>query len=113
VFSVRYGCAPENFSKAEAVLERDLHRLQVGSIDAERLQRAKSRLVSLVVLSAGSYDDLAQRLLFNASQGFAPDHDYAVARDELATTAQSVRWAMARWIRPSGFVRIVEGPAPR
>jgi zinc protease len=113
VFSVRYGCAPENFSKAEAVLERDLHRLQVGAIDAERLQRAKSRLVSLVVLSAGSYDDLAQRLLFNASQGFAPDHDYAVARDELATTAQSVRWAMARWIRPSGFVRIVEGPAPR
>jgi hypothetical protein len=77
------------------------------------LQRAKSRLVSLVVLQADSYDGLAQRLVTNASQGFAPDHDYALARDELAATPRSVRWAMARWIRPRGFVRIVEGPAPR
>jgi len=113
LFGVRYGCAPENFAKAQAVLESDLSRLQAKPFDSERLQRAKSRLVSLVVLQADSYDDLAQRLVTNASQGFAPDHDYALARDELAATPRSVQWAMARWIRPRGFVRVVEGPAPR
>jgi zinc protease len=113
VFSVRYACAPENFPKAQAVLERDLRRLQVAPPDPERLLRAKSRLVSLVALEAGSYDDLAQRLLFNASQGFAPDHDYVLANEELGTTPDSVRLAMARWIRPQGFVRVVEGPAPQ
>jgi zinc protease len=112
-FNVTYGCAPENFSKAQAVLERDLHRLQVEPLDRERLSRSQSHLVSLVVLQAASYDGLAQRLVFNASLGFAPDHDYALASDELAATPLTVRLAMARWIRPNGFVRIVEGPAPK
>ena len=113
LFSVRYGCAPENFSKAERVLERDLRVLQTRSLDRERLQRAKSRLAATVVEAAQSYDGLAARLAFNASRGFAPDEDYALARRELAATPQAVRWAMARWIRPHGFVRIIEGPAPR
>jgi zinc protease len=112
LFSVRYGCDPRNFSKAEAVLERDLHRLQSAPLDRERLARAQSRLVSLVTLQAASYDGLAQRLAFNTSLGLPPDRDYALAREELDATPLSVRYAMARWIRPHGFVRIVEGPAP-
>jgi zinc protease len=112
LFRVRYGCAPANFSKAQAVLERDLHRLQTTLLDRERLSRAQSRLVSLVTLQAASYDGLAARLLLNASDGFAPDHDYTLAGEELAATPLSVRYAMARWIRPHGFVRVVEGPAP-
>jgi len=113
VFSVRFGCAPENFSKAERALERDLHRMQRTSLDSERLARAKSHLAAGVVLQAASYDGLAARLVYNVSRGFAPDEDYALADEELAATPQSVRWAMARWVRPKGFVRIVEGPTPR
>jgi zinc protease len=113
VFSVRYASSPENFRKAQAVLERDLRRFQRVPADPERILRAKSRLASLVVLEAGSYDDLAQRLVFNVSEGFAGDHDYALANEELGATPNSVRFAMARWVRPMGFVRIVEGPAPQ
>jgi hypothetical protein len=47
------------------------------------------------------------------SRGFAPDQDYALAREELAATPGDVRSAMARWVRPHAFVRIVEGPAPQ
>jgi len=113
VFSVRYGCAPGNFSKAERVLERDLHRMQVETLDREHVQRAKSRLISNVVLQAQSYDGLAARLAFNVSRGFPPGEDYELANAELAATPDDVRSAMARWIRPHDFVRVVEGPAPQ
>jgi len=112
-FGVTYGCSPENFSKAEAVLERDLARLQAAPLDRERLLRAKSRLLSNVALQTQSYDGLAARLTANVSNGFSADRDYALAAEELAATPEGIRWAMARWIRPSGFVRVVEGPAPR
>lgn len=112
-FVVRYGCAPENFAKAQAVLERDLRRVASARPDGERLLRAKSRLLSDVALQTQSYDGLAARLTTNVGNGFPADHDFALARAELAATPDSVRTAVARWIRPSGFVRVIEGPAPR
>jgi zinc protease len=113
LFRVQYACAPNNFSKAQAVLERDLQALTVTPIARERLQRAKSHLVSGVTLDSASYDSLARHLLANASIGLPADYDYALAATELAATPVSVRDAMARWIRPTGFVRTVEGPAPQ
>jgi zinc protease len=95
------------------VLERDLHRMQVETLDREHVQRAKSRLISNVVLQAQSYDGLAARLAFNVSRGFPPGEDYELANAELAATPDDVRSAMARWIRPHDFVRVVEGPAPQ
>jgi len=112
-FVVRYGCAPENFAKAQAVLERDLRRVASARPDGERLLRAKSRLLSDVALQTQSYDGLAARLTTNVGNGFPADRDFALARAELAATPDSVRTAVARWIRPSGFVRVIEGPAPR
>jgi zinc protease len=112
-FVVRYGCAPENFAKAQAVLERDLEHIASSRPDGERLLRAKSRLLSDVALQSQSYDGLAARLTTNVGNGFSADRDFALARAELAATPDSVRAAVARWIRPSGFVRVIEGPAPR
>jgi zinc protease len=113
LFAVQYACAPKNFSKAQAVLERDLRALALTPLPQERLQRAKSHLVSGVTLDSASYDSLARRLLANASIGLPADYDYTLAANELAATPLTVRYAMARWIRPTGFVRTVEGPAPQ
>ena len=112
-FVVRYGCAPENFAKAQAVLEADLTRVASSRPDGERVLRAKSRLLSDVALQTQSYDGLAARLTANVANGFPADRDFALAGAELAATPDSVRSAVARWIRPSGFVRVIEGPAPR
>ncbi len=112
-FDVRYGCAPENFAKAESVLERVLVRLQTTTLDPERVLRAKSRLLSTVALEAASYDGLAARLTVNVAHGFPATYDDTLAARELAATPQEIRVAMARWIRPHAFVRTIEGPAPR
>jgi zinc protease len=112
-FDVTYACSPNDFSKAQHVLVRDLRRLQRTPLDAERLQRAKARLVSTTAIVASSYDGLAASLLANASLGLPLDNDARRARAELATSPSDVRVAAARWLRPEGFVRVVEGPAAR
>ena len=112
-FDVGYACAPENFSKAQAVLVRDLRAVQTTPLDNERLLRAKSRLVSTVALTGQSYDGLAQRFVSDASQDLPLDDDYRLAKAELGASADDVRTAAARWIRPEGFVRIVVGPPYR
>lgn len=112
-FDVVYACAPENFSKAERALERDLRQMQTQPLASDRLQRAKARLVSSAALAFGSYDGLATSLLSDATLGLPLDADRRRARAELAATPNDVRVAMARWIRPAGFVRVVEGPQPR
>ncbi|MBD5656052.1 MAG: insulinase family protein, partial [Candidatus Eremiobacteraeota bacterium] len=112
-FDVTYACAPANFTKAQAVLVRDLRRLQHTRLDAERLQRAKARLVSTTAIVGASYDGLATALLTNVSAGLPLDEDVRRARAELAASSDDVRVAVARWVRPAGFVRVVEGPSPR
>ena len=112
-FDVQYACSPQNFSKAQRVLVRDLHRLQTTPLDAERLQRAKAHLVSSIALVEESYAGLASSLLANAMLGLPLDTDLARARAELAVTPRDVRVAMSRWVRPDGFVRVVEGPTPQ
>jgi zinc protease len=112
-FDVQYACSPANFSKAQRTLERDLTNLGRTDVTAERLQRAKSRLLSELALAGVSYDSLASELAGDASEGLALDESYRRAQREFASSADDVRTAVARWIRPKGFVRVVEGPAPK
>ncbi len=110
-FDVAYACAPENLAKAQAVFLRDLRGVRSTPIGAERLLRAKARLVSTVALTGQSYSGLAQRFVYDASQGLPLDDDYRIARAELGASAQDVRVAAARWIRPDGFVQVLIRPA--
>ncbi len=112
-FSVEYGCSPRNVVRAEALVARDLRRLQAAPLDAERLERAKSRLLSTIPIAEQSYDGLGRQLVSYISQGLALDEDEVLAKRELTATPEAVRDAMRRWIRPDGFIRVVEGPAPR
>jgi zinc protease len=99
--------------RAEALVARDLRRLQAAPLDAERLERAKSRLLSTIPIAEQSYDGLGRQLVSYISQGLALDEDEVLAKRELTATPEAVRDAMRRWIRPDGFIRVVEGPAPR
>jgi zinc protease len=112
-FNVQYACSPTTFSKAQHVLERDLAELGRRDVAAERLQRAKSRLLSELALSAASYESLAGELASDASAGLPLDDAFRRAQREFAASADDVRTAVARWIRPRGFVRVVEGPTPK
>jgi len=110
-FTVGYGADPRNVDNAERIIVDDLVSLQRKALPAERLTRAKALVVGALPVRKESYEGLASQLLTYAGTGRPLDQDAISARAQLGAGAQAVRAAMARWIRPHDFVRVVVGPA--
>lgn len=109
-FTVTYGSAPQNVTRADRLIAADLRRARSEPFGPVRLQEAKAMLVGQVTIRRRSYAGIAHALLDAASHGLPLDQDLIDARNELGATPQQVRAAMAKWVRPAGFVRVVEGP---
>ena len=110
-FNVTYGADPQNVSRAAKLVTDDLTNLQKKPLTAERLTRAKALVIGELPVRQESYDGLASQLLGYASTGRPLDQDRIAARAQLAATPEQVRAAVAKWIRPEDFVRVVQGPA--
>ena len=113
LFSLQYGCNPENIVPAQSQITAVLAQLQKQPLDAGRLLRSKALLVGGLPLRAASYDGVTEQLLGYASLGLPLDQSVLDARAELGATAQSVQKALVKYLRPSGFVRVVTGPGPQ
>lgn len=110
-FRVSYGADPQNVDRAQALILNDLKLVQTKPLPADKLLRAKAQLIGELPLRRESFDGVANTLLTYASTERPLDTDRRYAAAELAASGDSVRAAMAKWIRPDGFVRVVEGPA--
>lgn len=110
-FSVRYGADPQNVGRAAKLVVDDLSALQRKPLAADRLTRAKALVLGELPVAKESYEGLAAQLIGYASTGRPLDEDRIEAQAALAATPERVRAAMAKWIRPKDFVRIVVGPA--
>ena len=112
LFGVTYACDPPNVSRARALVERNLREMQTTPMSPEELRRAKTLLVRQVPLSEESVDGIAGMLLSRALHDLPLDESVRAARRYLETTAEQVRDAFAKWIRPSDFVQVTVGPNP-
>ena len=97
--------------KAARLVTDDLTSLQRKPLPGDRLIRAKALVIGELPVRQESYDGLSGQLLAYATTGRPLDQDRISARTQLVATAQRVQAAFARWIRPTGFVRVVEAPA--
>ena len=112
-FSLEYGCDPQNIVPAESQITAVLSKLQRESIEPDRLLRAKALLMGDVPIREASYDGVTEQLLNYASLDLPLDQNLIDARAELDATQESVRAALAKYVRPQDFVRVVTGPGPR
>ncbi|GAC1579052.1 MAG: pitrilysin family protein [Candidatus Elarobacter sp.] len=110
-FTVTYGADPQNVSRAAKLVVDDLASLQKKPLPNDRLTRAKALVIGELPVRQESYDGLAAQLIAYASTGRPLDQDRISARAQLQATPERVRAVVAKWIRPSGFVRVVQGPA--
>jgi zinc protease len=113
IFSVEYGCDPANVSKAKDIVLRDIRQLQSSPLGADDMRRAKLLLLRHVPLGEQSYDDIADGLLARAGAGLPLDEPVRAAQRYLQITPGEVRAAAAKWLRPDGFVEVIEGPPPQ
>ncbi len=110
-FSVTYGADPKNVARAARLVVDDLTALQRKPLDVDRLTRAKALVLGELPIARESYDGLAGQLLSYAGTDRPLDQDRIEATAQLAATPATVRAAMAKWIRPNDFVRVVLAPA--
>lgn len=110
IFGVSFACDPSNVSRVRALVERNLCEMQKVPVTSEELQRAKTLLMREIPLSEASTDSIAEGLLSRFMEDLPLDEPLRAAGHYLEATAEQVREAFARWIRPEDFVQVIVGP---
>jgi zinc protease len=110
-FRVNYGAFPQNTARAQALIVTDLTALQKKPLTPDRLIRAKALLLGQLPVRSESYDGVAGTLLGYSVTDRPLDTDRRNARAEFGASADAVRAAMAKWIRPHDFARVMQVPA--
>ncbi len=111
VYSISYGSAPENTLQARALIQRDIEQMRTGDVSADELHQAKAFLLRQIPLSASSEDQVAEDLLDRAESGLPLDEPIREVEKYLAVSANEIRAAFAKRIRPEDFVQVVRGPS--
>jgi zinc protease len=86
--------------------------MQKENVTPAELQQAKALLLRQIPLSESSENSVAGGLLARAQIGLPLDEPLRAAKLYFTITADQVRAAFEKWIRPDGFVQIIRGPAP-
>lgn len=111
--TVSYGCDSVNVSKARTLIEQDLTAMQTAAPSAGEMQQAVAMLLREVPLQQSSESSIAEGLLARAIVGLPLDEPVRAAERYKSISAEQVRAAFAKWIRPADFVQVVQGPAPK
>jgi len=112
-FVIDYACDPDKIVPAQQLAIADLESLREGAVSTDRLRRSKAMLMSDVPLRSASFGGVASVLLQYAALGLPLDQGTIDARREIAATPASVKAALAKWVDPTRFVRIIKGPGPK
>ena len=111
IYTVTYACDPQNTAKAREMIQRDLITMQRENVTPAELQQAKALLLRQIPLDESSEANIAAGLLGRAELGLPLNEPERAAKLYFGMTANQVRVAFAKWIRPDGFVQVVLGPA--
>ena len=112
-FEVIYACDPANVGQARGIIERDLRQMQNTPVSADELRQAQIILLRSIPLAEASTDNIASSLLNYSLLGLPLDEHLVAGRHYLATTAEQVRQAFAKYIRPGDLVQVSLGPPPK
>ena len=110
-FGAFYACDPQKVDPARALLIRDLKEMQTGLVNDAELRQAKTLLLRQLTLSRSGLDQIGDDLLGLATAELPLDEPLRAGRRYQQVSADEVRQAMARWLRPDDLVQVVLGPA--
>ena len=112
VYTVTFGSDPPNVPKARDLIVRDLRAMQMENVSPAELHQAKALLLRQMALQQSSEEAIAGLLLARAQIGLPLDESRRMGQRYYDITADEVRAAFAKWIRPQDFVQVVRGPQP-
>ena len=112
LYAVSYACDPPNVPKARVIVGRNLREMQSTLVTPDELQQAKALLLREMPLSESSIESIARGLIRRATLDLPLNEPTLAAHRYLGLTAEQVRAAYIKWIRPDDLVEVTEGPAP-
>lgn len=112
-YQVTYACDPDKVSQARAIIVRDVKQMQDADVTPKELEQAKALLMREIPLSESSENSIAHGLLGRAINDLPLDEPVRAAHIYLKLTANDVKAAYTKWIRPDDLVQVTEGPTPK
>jgi zinc protease len=113
VYQVEYACDPPNVSKARTMIVSNLKDISEKNVTPHELRQAKILLLRDIPLSESSVDRVAGGWLSRSILGLPLDEPIHAANIYVHLTADDVRAAFAKWLRPDDLVQVTQGPAPK
>ena len=113
IYTVDYACEPQNVSKARQLIQRDLIAMQTENVTPGELQLAKALVLRQLPLGESSEDGVANAIVRRAQIGLPLNEPERAAKRFYELSADDVRAAFAKRIRPDDFVQVVRGPEPK
>jgi zinc protease len=113
LYVVSYGCDPPNVNKARDIVERNLKGMQAMEVAPKDLQLAKALLLREIPLKESSIEAIAQGLLHRATHDLPLDEPTLSAHRYVKLTAEEVKAAFEKWLRPGDLVEVTEGPSAK
>jgi zinc protease len=111
-YFVSYACDPPNVSLAHSIIQRDLQDMQTDPVTPQELKVAKAMALREIPLSESSLKSIAFGLISRTELDLPLQEPTLAAQHYLALTADQVKAAFTRRVRPRDLVRVAEGPKP-
>ena len=113
VYVVEYACDPSNVGKARAIVERNLNDMRSTLVSPEELEQAKALLLREIPLAESDVDSIALGFIHRTELDLPLDEPTYAAERYVQLTAEQVKEAFMRWLRPGDLIQVTEGPNPR
>jgi zinc protease len=113
LYVVEYACDPPKVSRARSIVERNLEEMRTRPVSPEELLQAKALVLREIPLSESSVEYVARGFIRRTELELPLDEPTRAARRYVDLTAEQIRAAFSRWLRPGDLIQVTEGPPPR
>ena len=111
-YQIDFGADPENVDKARTAAIGDLRDMQANPVSDAELGLAKAQILRQLSMQRASVSAIARQYLRLVDLGLPLDAQRIAADNYRAMTAEQIKAAFAKWMRPDDLVEVVKGPAP-
>jgi len=113
LYVIEYACDPPKVSRARSIIERNLMEMRIRQVTPEELQQAKALVLREIPLSESGVDYIAEGFIRRTELELPLDEPTRAARRYMDLTAEQIRAAFFKWLRPGDLIQVTEGPSPR
>ncbi|MBV1831272.1 insulinase family protein [Komagataeibacter melomenusus] len=109
-YSISFGADPQKVDAARAAAIQDIIAMQTQPVSADELAMARAGMLRGLALQSASLDTIAAGYLHFSDLGLPLNQNDIAAQAYYTMSADAIRDAFRKWIRPDDLAEIIKGP---